>query len=104
MESAQLPTIDFIKMDIEGHESNALLGAQKTIQQFKPIIAVELDLKSKTKQSLKTQQRLEDIGYQSILIPQKHWFNSTVVFSKMTLSAFKSKPLKITPLQYSLSE
>jgi FkbM family methyltransferase len=34
--------IDFIKMDIEGAEVNALLGAKKTIQTHKPKLAISL--------------------------------------------------------------
>jgi FkbM family methyltransferase len=30
--------VDLIKIDIEGHEEAALLGAQKTIQKFKPVL------------------------------------------------------------------
>jgi FkbM family methyltransferase len=35
-----LPSVDFIKMDVEGHEANILKGAAKTIQKWKPIIAM----------------------------------------------------------------
>lgn len=31
--------IDFIKMDVEGYEKYALLGAQKTIKRYKPILS-----------------------------------------------------------------
>lgn len=36
----KLPRVDFIKMDVEGAERNALAGARHTILRFKPRIAV----------------------------------------------------------------
>ncbi|MEM4295649.1 MAG: FkbM family methyltransferase [Candidatus Anstonellales archaeon] len=35
-----MKSVDFIKMDIEGYEKEALTGALKTIRKFKPVIAV----------------------------------------------------------------
>lgn len=38
--SKGLARVDFIKMDIEGAEENALLGAERTIREFRPKMAV----------------------------------------------------------------
>ena len=38
---AHLPRLDFIKMDIEGAELDALRGARKTLSRFRPVITVE---------------------------------------------------------------
>lgn len=38
----KLPRVDFIKMDIEGAELNALKGAEKTIRSFKPRLAISV--------------------------------------------------------------
>jgi hypothetical protein len=35
-----LPRVDFIKMDIEGAEPNALLGARRTIAAFRPRMSI----------------------------------------------------------------
>ncbi|HOK44656.1 MAG TPA: FkbM family methyltransferase [Bryobacteraceae bacterium] len=35
-----LPRVDFIKMDIEGAEKQAILGARETIKEFKPRMAI----------------------------------------------------------------
>jgi FkbM family methyltransferase len=37
-----VPRIDFIKMDIEGAEGNALEGARKTIERFRPKLAIAI--------------------------------------------------------------
>ncbi|MEM4396459.1 MAG: FkbM family methyltransferase [Candidatus Woesearchaeota archaeon] len=34
--------IDLIKMDIEGYEYNAILGAEKTIKKYKPVLSISL--------------------------------------------------------------
>ena len=38
----EVKNVDFIKIDIEGYEYKALLGALETIEKFKPIIYIEL--------------------------------------------------------------
>ena len=40
-----LPRVDFIKMDIEGAEANALAGARETISRFKPRLAITAEHK-----------------------------------------------------------
>jgi len=38
--------VDFIKIDVEGHELNVLEGLRKTIEEFSPTIALEISNKS----------------------------------------------------------
>jgi FkbM family methyltransferase len=43
VEENNIPCIDFIKIDIEGNELNALQGAEKSIRRFRPIIMSEIN-------------------------------------------------------------
>ena len=40
MVELRLPKVDFIKMDIEGAEQNAIAGARNTIAKFRPRMAL----------------------------------------------------------------
>lgn len=42
----KIPTINVIKIDVEGFEFNVLKGAEKSIQNFKPILFIEIDEKN----------------------------------------------------------
>ena len=42
LDSLNLDRLDFIKIDAEGWEHKVLLGAEKTIERFKPAIFIEL--------------------------------------------------------------
>ncbi len=40
-ECSRIEQIDFIKMDVEGHEAAALLGLENTIQKYQPLLLLE---------------------------------------------------------------
>jgi FkbM family methyltransferase len=44
IDSLQLPRLDFLKIDLEGMECEALRGAAETIRRFKPVISIEVML------------------------------------------------------------
>jgi len=44
-----LPRVDFIKLDVEGFECQALMGAKNTIQKFKPKMWIEYHLIGKNR-------------------------------------------------------
>jgi len=61
LDSFNLGIVHFIKMDVEGHEREALLGAEQTIAKFGPILYVENDRKEKSPALI---AMLQSWGYQ----------------------------------------
>jgi FkbM family methyltransferase len=63
---AGIERIDFLRMDIEGHECNAILGARDSLAKWRPAIVVEVHRKlmgeSRTIQLLVI---LRDLGYEA---------------------------------------
>jgi FkbM family methyltransferase len=59
LDQLNLPRVDFIKLDIEGMELEALEGARKTIERTRPILLIE---KIKT-DAQQLERRLIDSGY-----------------------------------------
>ena len=63
-----LDKVDFIKIDVEGHELQALTGAEKTLKEYKPVIYIEIT-RSNVKQYLVAlgYKEVEDFGYNHYL-------------------------------------
>jgi FkbM family methyltransferase len=69
-----LAAVDLIKMDIEGAEEDAILGAETTIANLRPrwsIASYHMDFKGEP-QHPKLKKRLVDKGYEIIEIGQRH--------------------------------
>lgn len=60
LDSVGLEACDFIKIDIEGMEKEALWGAQETIKKFKPTLYVENDRMEKSEELI---QFIDSLGY-----------------------------------------
>ena len=70
LDSFDLNFIDYIKIDAEGYEIEALIGAQKLIEKCKPFIHIEAKKKVMVKQNI-TMKDIEDyfesINYEQVL-------------------------------------
>jgi FkbM family methyltransferase len=61
--------VAFIKIDVQGHELEVLLGASKTLVQDFPAVLVEFDNRESTKKSIQILSFMKTMGYfPSILI------------------------------------
>ena len=68
LDSYNFNNIDFIKIDVEGHELNVLKGAVKTLKRNKPILLVELS-ESHTKILIETLiNNVESYGFKAMFL------------------------------------
>lgn len=76
LDDFNLDTLDLIHFDLEGYELPALIGAEKTIEKFKPLIVLETnDLCLNFNYTLNDMnQYLQDLGYKKLL----EWTDDTV--------------------------
>lgn len=64
LDSFELKDIAFIKIDVEGHESNLLEGARNTIQQSRPVILMEV----KDQNTLIVDEYFRNINYRKTVL------------------------------------
>jgi FkbM family methyltransferase len=60
IDSLQLQSCDFIKLDVEGMEREAILGGRATLEKFKPMLYVENDREERSADLVRT---LDGLGY-----------------------------------------
>lgn len=58
IDSLKIDDVDFINLDLEGHELQALLGAKETIERCKPLLCIEL-----TEDKKEIVELIESLGY-----------------------------------------
>lgn len=83
IDSLELKSCDFIKMDVEGFEPLVLMGGEKTIKKYKPVILFESNYK-KVSESMasefkvsypikESKEILEEYGYKNISLIDNLW-------------------------------
>ncbi len=102
LDALALKACHFIKMDIEGMEREAILGAQATIERFRPLLYLENDRQDQEAELIRT---LASMGYQMYhhcppLFNPRNYFNETRnvfgnLVSKNLLCVHQSIPQQI---------
>jgi FkbM family methyltransferase len=71
IDELDLDDVRFVKMDIEGHEYAALLGARQTIARDRPVLLVEME--ERMQPVAPTVELLRSWGYAGFVLPDRHW-------------------------------
>ena len=66
LDSFKLPRVDFMKIDVEGHEVPLLEGAIDTIAEYSPIIFIEIHDNNR-KKSVNAYDWLIERGYKEVI-------------------------------------
>lgn len=76
IDDLDLSACDLIKLDLEGAEPLALIGAKKTIRKFKPVLIVEIKGHSKRFEISRKEvhKMIADMGYQEKFHSGKDWY------------------------------
>jgi hypothetical protein len=75
IDDLELPGCDFLQLDIEGYEYNALMGATETIAKYRPLIMYEAKGKAKKYDINGTEipALLASLGYTLVLQVNADW-------------------------------
>lgn len=71
LDSFNLNNVDFIKIDVEGHEAEVIEGGLKTISENKPLILIEIEKRHSGMKAHETIQLLISIGYKCFFYENK---------------------------------
>jgi hypothetical protein len=79
MDSIEMIDVDFIKIDVEGHELKVLEGAKETLSKHSPLVMVEIlkDIPGGLVNAIEIGQFMAKLGYKLML---RH--NEDFLFSK----------------------
>jgi hypothetical protein len=90
-----LPPPDLIKIDVEGAEADVLDGAKETIQNYRPILIIELHGTNKW-----VFERLNEVDYRALVLGdensaiESHWCAHIVALSKDCVELTKFSKLE----------
>jgi FkbM family methyltransferase len=82
--------VDFVKMDVEGHEAQALAGAEETLSRHRPMLALEMNVRQEPEANAAVLDRLAAQGYRAAwLLRASPPVLGTPAFHPMAIAAFR---------------
>ena len=88
-------SINFMKIDVEGHERSALKGATQTLMDHRPILALELHAKSDFQEVVQILKFLHQLGYHYAYYLTINYLSPNIFhFKKIPIDNFYKLPRK----------
>ena len=85
--------ISFIKIDVEGHETEVIKGSEATIKKNKPILLVEIEEKYTLKKVIDTLNYINSLGYNSFYFKDNKLTSTNSLNDLNLFNNFIFKPL-----------
>ncbi len=109
IEELKIERLDFIKVDIDGHESKFVSGAEKTFTRFRPVILMEfaqLNLMEGGSSVVELSEKLKRLGYVFYSERTGKKFINYIVFLRETMNCSHSVNVLCCPeeKEFSLSD
>tara|TARA_Y100000996_G_C22540053_1_gene649690 strand:+ start:783 stop:1535 length:753 start_codon:yes stop_codon:yes gene_type:complete len=84
--------ISFMKVDVEGHETEVIQGSVNTIKRFKPILLVEIEEKHNQKKVSSTLNYIKSLGYNSFFFENNELKNTNILDDLNLFNNYIFKP------------
>ena len=85
--------ISFIKIDVEGHETEVIKGSERTIKKNKPILLVEIEEQYTQKKVEDTLKYINSLGYNSFYFKDNRLNSTSKLNNLNSFNNFIFKPL-----------
>ena len=87
--------IGFIKIDVEGHEKNVLIGGQALIKENKPVMVIEIEERHTKKPIKETINFIKNLNYDCYYLSGDKMINIDEIYPKNPENNFIFLPKKI---------
>ena len=84
--------ISFIKIDVEGHETEVIEGGIKTINKNKPILLVEIEERHSKRKVIDVIKFINSLGYKSYYLNEKELVSTATLTNFDTFNNYIFKP------------
>ena len=85
--------VSFVKIDVEGHETEVIKGSEKMIRDNKPILLIEIEEQYTKKKVIETLEYINSLGYNSFYFKDNKLNSTNTLNDLNSFNNFIFKPL-----------